>query len=130
MGLAYLNWNAQAQSLGWQNDFGDGSAYHRRMATPRWDVYLKEWLRALGKTQADVAKDLDWNKAKVSLIANGKQPYMRDDINQLAEYLNLRPFELLMHPDDAFGIRRLRAEMIRLAHEVEDNEAPKKVSLN
>lgn len=103
------------------------------MATPRWDIFLKEWLRALHKVQADVVKDLDWNKAKVSLIANGKQPYMRDDINQLAEYLNLRPYELLMHPDDAFAIRRLRADMIRLAHEME--EAPgeselKKVSLN
>jgi transcriptional regulator with XRE-family HTH domain len=103
------------------------------MAQPRWDIFLKEWLKALEKRQADVVRDLGWNKAKVSLIASGQQPYYRDDINELAEYLNLRPYELLMHPDDAFGIRRLRAEMIRLAHEAEETppeSGPKKVSLN
>jgi transcriptional regulator with XRE-family HTH domain len=123
----------QAQSLASRNDFGDGGAYHTSMAKPGWDIFLKQWLKALEKTQQDVADGLEWNKAKVSLIANGKQPYSRDDVNQLAEFLNLRPHELLMHPDDAFAIRRLKAEMIRLAHENEEPRSlddPKKVSLN
>lgn len=70
-------------------------------------------------------------------MISGKQQYTRDAVNELATYLNLRPFELLMHPDDAMAMRRLRAEMIRLAHEQKsaENEQPdghdeKIVSLN
>lgn len=87
------------------------------MVAPRHDWYLKQWLDALNKKQSDIVRDLDWNKAKVSLTASGKQAYDRDDVNAIADYLHLRPYELLMHPDDAMALRRLRAEMIRLAHE-------------
>lgn len=107
------------------------------MARPIHDWYLKEWLHTLKKRQADLVRDLDLNKAKVSLTASGKQPYSRDDVNLVADYLNLRPFELLMHPDEAMTLRRLRTDMIRLAHEAEalddsDDGATgaKKVSLN
>ncbi|NVD44364.1 helix-turn-helix domain-containing protein [Qipengyuania atrilutea] len=106
------------------------------MAAPIHDWYLKQWLRTLGKRQADIARDLEWNKARVSLTASGKQPYTRDDINEIADYLNLRPYELLMHPEDAMRMRRLRDEMMRLAHETDEtgedsrdkSEAPQKVS--
>lgn len=101
------------------------------MGKPRYDWYLKEWLRTLCKKQADIVKDLDWNKSRVSLMVRGIQPYERDSVNELAEYLNLRPHELLMHPDDAMAIRRLRAEIARLAHETPEHEGDeKKVSLN
>jgi hypothetical protein len=132
-GLDYLNRSAQAQSLGWLNDFGNGGGYRRRMADPSHDWFLKEWLRASGKKQADVVRDLDWNKSKVSLMIRGLQPYTREEVNELAAYLHIRPHELLMHPDDAHAIRRLKAEMIRLAHETEESapvESEKKVSLN
>jgi hypothetical protein len=133
-GLDYLNPTAQAQSLGARNDFGGGYPYHRRMADPRFDWYLKEWLRASDKKQSDIVKDLDWNKAKVSLMVRGLQPYTREEVNELAAYLHIRPHELLMHPEDAHAIRRLRTEMIRLAHETpaerEAEEPQKKVSLN
>lgn len=79
------------------------------MALPRHDWFLKEWLRATGKKQADIVKDLDWNKAKVSLMANGKQPYTREEVNELAAYLNISPHELLMPPEDAMALRQLRA---------------------
>lgn len=82
---------------------------------PKHDIYLSAWLKTLGKKQADVARDLEWNKAKVSLIASGKQQYMRDDVNELAVYLHLEPYELLMHPEDAMAIRRLRQDAIRIA---------------
>lgn len=100
------------------------------MAAPRHDWYLKQWLKTLGKSQADIARDLEMNKAKVSLTANGKQPYDRDDINAISEYLNLAPFELLMHPADAMSMRQLRAtaeEIVTLAH---DGEEAKVASLH
>lgn len=103
------------------------------MAAPIHDWYLKEWLRTLGKKQADIARDLDWNKARVSLMIRGEQQYTREAVNELSAYLNLRPYELLMHPDDAMSLRRLRAEMVRLAHENPEESRieapPQKVSL-
>lgn len=96
------------------------------MAQPRHDWYLREWLRASQKKQADVVRDLDWNKARVSLMLRGVQPYTRDAVNELAEYLNIRPHELLMPPDEAHAIRRLKADMVRLAHEAEQEESEEK----
>lgn len=78
------------------------------MAKPTHDWYLAEWMGSLLKKQADLVRDLDWNKAKASLMVNGKQQYTRDEVNELATYLNIQPFELLMHPDDAMAYRRLR----------------------
>lgn len=112
----------QAFCLTRRNDYRMGAWYLSRMADPRHDWYLKQWLKTVGKRQADIVRDLDWNKARVSLTASGKQPYTRDDINQIADYLNVRPYELLMHPDDAMRMRQLRAEMIRLAHEADDEQ--------
>jgi hypothetical protein len=132
-GLDYLNLFAQAESLAWQNDFNGGDGYGRRMAAPRLDWYLSEWLRATGKKQSDIVKDLDWNKAKVSLMVRGLQPYTREEVNELATYLQIDPHELLMHPERAHRIRRLQADMIRLVHDAETEEAEKpvkKVSLN
>lgn len=100
------------------------------MGSPQFDWYLKEWLRACDKRQADVVKDLDWNKAKVSLMARGLQPYTREEVNELAAYLNIRPHEPLMHPEDAMAIRRLRAEMARLAAETQPEQPARKVSMN
>lgn len=78
------------------------------MAKPAHDWHLVEWLATLRKRQADLVRDLDWNKAKASLMARGLQPYTRDEVNELAAYLNIQPFELLMHPEDAMAYRRLR----------------------
>ena len=101
------------------------------MAKPIHDWFLKEWLGATAKKQSDIVRDLDWNKAKVSLMVRGLQPYTREEVNELAAYLSIRPHELLMHPDDAHALRRLRADAIRIAHETEEREEPrKKVSSN
>lgn len=87
------------------------------MATPRHDWYLSDWLKTLGKRQVDIERDLEWNKARVSLMARGKQPYDRESVNELSEYLHLRPYELLMHPEDAMALRRLRESALQIAAE-------------
>lgn len=94
------------------------------MANPTHDWFLKEWLSTLDKKQADIVRDLDWNKARVSLMIRGDQQYTRDAVNELAIYLNLSPHELLMHPDDAMGARRLQKEILRLANS-ESPDLPK-----
>lgn len=75
---------------------------------PGFDWYLREWLATLGKKQADIVRDLGWNKARISLMLRGKQPYDRDSLNELAAYLHLMPHELLMHPADAMALRQLK----------------------
>lgn len=130
--LDYLNASTQAKSLAYRNAFRRPILYPRRMATPRHDWFLKEWLRYYGKKQADMVRDLDWNKAKVSLTASGKQPYDRECVNEAAAYLNIAPYELLMHPDDAMALRRLRQDVARIAHiqrpdDSQDDRAERKI---
>lgn len=90
------------------------------MAAPGHDWYLKEWMNTLNKRQADIVRDLDWNPARISLMLRGKQPYTRDAINELADYLHLKPYELLMHPQDAMALRRFRDDALRMVAESRD----------
>lgn len=94
------------------------------MAVPIHDWYLKEWLKTLGKKQADLERDLDMNKAKVSLIANGKQPYDRDDVNLISAYLLLEPFELLLPPERAMAFRQMRSSAEAIVKEAPPPEPP------
>jgi transcriptional regulator with XRE-family HTH domain len=79
------------------------------MGIPRHDWFLKEWLKYFGHSQQWLADRLDVQKSKVSRMATGTTPYDRDDINSVAAALGIMPFELLMDPDLAHHIRRLRA---------------------
>lgn len=115
--LDHLNVLHNPFRLAGRNDFSARGDYPFWMAAPAHDWYLKEWLSTLRKKQADIARDLDWNKARVSLMIRGEQQYTRDAINELAAYLNIKPHELLMHPDDAMALRRLREDAIRIAAE-------------
>ena len=86
------------------------------MDKTRADWYLKQWLKVAGKSQADMARELEWNKAKVSLTANGKQAYDRQDIGEAAAFLEIEPYELLMPPAEAMALRRLRRDAARIAN--------------
>jgi plasmid maintenance system antidote protein VapI len=109
----------QQKSLEYRNDYKPTPWYISGMA-PMHDWYLKEWLKTLGKKQADIVRDLEWNKARISLMIRGDQQYNRDAINELSTYLNLRPHELLMHPADAMALRKLQTTAIEIAHAAED----------
>ena len=79
------------------------------------DWYLREWLVALKLRQADVARQIGMPKATMSAIFNGKTNYYREVVNIFADALNIRPYELLMHPEDAMAIRRLRVDARQIA---------------
>lgn len=72
------------------------------------DWYLKQWLKTLTVSQAELSRRTDYPKAKVSDLVTGKQRYNRDVLNDVAQALHLHPYELLMHPDDAMAQRRMR----------------------
>ncbi|HAJ03710.1 MAG TPA: hypothetical protein DCX75_08040 [Brevundimonas sp.] len=72
----------------------------------RW--YLAEWAAHLGKIQADAQRDLGWPRAKASDLWNNKQRYTQESVDEAAAWLGLAPYELLLPPDEAIGLRQLR----------------------
>lgn len=73
---------------------------------PNW--HLQEWLAHFGKRQAALVNELGWDKAKANFIYHGKQHYRRKDVAEVASWLGLQPYEVLMRPADAMALRRLR----------------------
>ena len=94
------------------------SAYYLRMARSlEHDWYLTDWMASLDMTQADLRRETGWPKAKMSELVNGVSRYNRDVVNLLAHAMHLRPYELLLHPDDAFAIRKIRETVVAIAAE-------------
>nr|WP_314121351.1 hypothetical protein [uncultured Brevundimonas sp.] len=85
----------------------------KRSSTPieqlghRW--YFAEHAEVQGKTQADVERALGWPRGKVSALWNCKQRYNQEAVDQVAAWLKLEPYELLMSPDEAHAIKQLRS---------------------
>jgi transcriptional regulator with XRE-family HTH domain len=71
------------------------------------DWYLADWLKTLQVSQADLVRLTDYPKAKVSDLVTGKQRYNRDILNDIAKALNIHPYELLRHPDEAMADRQM-----------------------
>lgn len=84
---------------------------------PRHDWFLKAWMAALKIRQSDIMKATGYPKATMSDLSTGKQRYNRDVINHIAAAMHIRPYELLMHPDEAMAIRRVRESAARIAAE-------------
>jgi len=72
---------------------------------PNW--YLQDWMRHFGKIQADLTKELGWDKSRANFLFHGKQPYKRERLNEVAAWLSVEPYELLMPPEKALAIREL-----------------------
>jgi plasmid maintenance system antidote protein VapI len=82
-----------------------------------FDWHLTDWMRDLEVTQADLCRATGFPKAKMSELVTGKSRYNRDIVNVLSRALNIQHYELLMHPAEAFALRRLRESAIRIAAE-------------
>lgn len=72
-------------------------------------------MASLKLTAAELGRRADIPKATMSAIVNGKTHYYRELMNTIAAALNVRPYELLLHPDDAMAIRRLRDSAAQIA---------------
>jgi transcriptional regulator with XRE-family HTH domain len=84
-----------------------------RQLSHHW--YLAEWAERLGVRQKDAVNKLGWSKAQASDLFTGKQRYTQDLIDEVAAWLHLAPYELLMAPADAYAIREMRESAARLA---------------
>lgn len=87
-------------------------------ATADW--YLVEWMGSLDVSQAKLGRLTGWSKATCNDIYSGKTGYYRRILNQAAAALNVAPFELLLPPDEAMALRRLRDSAIRIAADTRD----------
>jgi hypothetical protein len=85
--------------------------------SPDW--HLQAWLRHFGKKQAALTNELGWNKSKANHVWHSRQEYRRETVNELADWLGIEPFELLMPPQDALAIRRLRELAAQIVSETQ-----------
>ncbi len=83
-----------------------------RLLSHHW--YLTEWAERLNVRQVDAINHLGWSKAQASDLFNGRQRYTQDLIDEVAQWLHLSPYELLMPPEDALAIRQMRQSAARL----------------
>ena len=86
------------------------------------DWYLHEWFATLGHKQHDLVSKLDYPKNTAHRLWHGLQPYRRDHVATVAAFLNIKPHELLMAPEEAMRIRRLEAAVREVAAEAPTNQ--------
>ncbi|WP_292223846.1 hypothetical protein [Brevundimonas sp.] len=75
--------------------------------TPLW--YLQEWFAVAGKKQRDLVTGLDWLPAKANKVWHGVQEPKSSEIHEIAAFINIAPHELLMPPEEAMKLRRLKS---------------------
>ena len=92
----------------------------QRRGIPKGGVnwFLRDWMDRLGVKQRDMIERAGWSKATASQLYTGQQDYSPKVVNEAAQALKARPYELLMSYDEAMTIRSYRAsaaELVRLA---------------
>lgn len=116
-----------------RNDFRRESSHNWNMARRgkpdgiNW--YLREWMNMTfpqerGR-QAKMSELTGWSKATTSQLYNNAQDYSPKIVKEAADALNAEPWELLMPPERAMAIRRIRAsaeEIVTLAHDVDERK--------
>lgn len=88
--------------------------------TETHDWYLREWFATMGMKQRDLVTKLDYQPALAHALWHSIQRYRRDHIEQISALLNIQPYELLMPPEEAMAMRRLKSAIA----EVTKVEAP------
>lgn len=76
---------------------------------PKSRGYVSEWLTNVGLRQADLVNKLGYSKAKANAIWHGDQRLNEDILEEIADLVHARPYELLMSPAVAHHFRRLEA---------------------
>lgn len=76
-------------------------------AEPDW--FLREWMTHFGKKQADLVKDLNWQRARASKVFHGAIPYRKETVAEVSAWLGLEPYELFLPPQRALALRAIQA---------------------
>lgn len=98
-------------SLPGANDLSHLGRYKREVSKTRPTRYtnwfLADWLRALKVSQARLGALLDLNKTTVSHLVNSQVDYTPEYVRDIARVLEIAPYELFLHPDDAAALKRM-----------------------
>lgn len=86
--------------------------------------HLREWMDYLGVKQRDMVERAGWSKATASQLYNGDQDYSPRVVTQASAALNVAPYELLMKPEQAMALRRLRSEALRVVEQTSELGQP------
>lgn len=103
----------------------------RRGVPNQINWYLREWMDHLGVKQAAIVRLTGWSKATASQLYNNVQDYSPKVVNEAATALNVAPYELLMKPETAMALRRLRQDALRVVEdgrEMETDMTPRRKS--
>jgi hypothetical protein len=86
---------------------------------PKKDWFIREWMTACGVRfpHAFLQEKLDYSDGKASNVLTGKKRYDRDIMNEVADALNIQPYELLMHPEEAMALRKQREAALAIANQ-------------
>gem|GEM_PF-1003194 len=109
-------WNTESNEYVPKNG-ADGTRRNTHYSGMESDWHITEWLTYAQKRQADLVNDLGWSRRKASDVCNGVQPYKRDIVNEVAVWLGVEPYELLMSPDEAIRLRHIRQAMLAIAEQ-------------
>lgn len=104
------------------NDRGGLGLYYANMASksrtrPQIAVgwFLTEWMDTLKVNQAYMVQTAGWSKTLASHLYNRQQDYSPRLVKEAAMALKIAPWELLMHPEDAMALRRMRDASLTIA---------------
>lgn len=93
----------------------EAARHYRPVSNVEPDWHLKEWMKLRGKRQTDLVRELGWVKGRANKYFHGHHPYRREIVNELSNWLEIEPYELLMTPAEALRLRRLRDAAIEIA---------------
>ena len=93
----------------------DNEGHHSDNPTMSDDWFLQDWMARRDKRQADLVRELGWTRRKASELYNGDQPYKRDVVNEVARWLQIEQYELLMPPVEADQLRQVRQAALAIA---------------
>lgn len=92
------------------------------------DWYLREWFGTAGLKQHALVTQLDYPKNTAFKLWHGIQAYRRDNVEDISALLNIQPYELLMPPEEAMALRRLRSVIAEVA-KTEPADQPEDVEI-
>lgn len=68
-------------------------------------------MQLTGLRQADLVNRLDYSKAKAFAVWHGDQRLNEDILEEVADLVHARPYELLLTPERAHKLRHLEAAL-------------------
>lgn len=96
----------------------------RRGVPTQINWFLKEWMDLLAVNQAEMVRRTGWSKATASQLYNNRQDYSPKLVIEAAKALNVEQHELLMRPERAMALRRLRQDAVRLVEGSRELDTP------